>query len=164
MFHNELVISYNKERTSLENTDEQVPFRLSDNIKDFISEIGLNSLFPGVMTVSCMAVKSKETFVRSYLKLFFEEDPQVKGNKDELVEDVMKRALSIAKPHFDKDVSQLDYCVEEESKKKNIEKEIMEAKEELKKFRFNKVAYDLIQEAGNPDTLHKMHPLFVSWF
>ena len=96
--------------------------------------------------------------------MFFEEDPQAKGNKDVLVEDVMQRALSIAKPYFDKDVSQLDYLVEEESKKEEIEKEINDAEKYLFKFRFNKAAYDLIQEAGNPETLHEMHPLFVSWF
>ena len=52
VFHNDMSISYNRERTSLENTEEKVPFRLTDNIKDFISQTGLNSLFPGVMTVS----------------------------------------------------------------------------------------------------------------
>lgn len=118
MFHNECKLNYDKTRSALENLEEKVPFRLSDNLKEFITEIGLNSLFPGVMTCCSLATEKKETYVRSFLRIFFmEEDMQSHKNSDEniavVTEDVMKRLLSFAKPYFDREVSQLRVLNEE---------------------------------------------------
>lgn len=133
-------------------------------MKELISGIGLNSLFPGVMTTISMASKSKDSFIKSFLRVFFEDDPNAKSHKDEYVNEVMDRILSIGKPYFDRDISQFSYLVEEDSKMEQTKEQVKNAKKELKESRFNKLAYELIKEAGNKATLHKTHPLFVSWY
>ena len=158
------MISFNKEKTALENREEHVPFRLSDSIKEFISDIGVKSLLPGVMTVACMATKSKEIYVKSFLNLFFEEDTQWARTSHELKEDVLKRLYSIAKSYFDKNVSQISFWVEKEEERKEIEESIKDAQKKLDELRFNEAAHDLIKDAQDPKKLHEMHPLFISWF
>mmetsp|Transcript_21922 Transcript_21922/g.19465 ORF Transcript_21922/g.19465 Transcript_21922/m.19465 type:complete len:112 (-) Transcript_21922:34-369(-) len=111
-----------------------------------------------------MATKSKETYIKSFLNVFFEEDKMGHTDTKEVVKATMDRLMSITKPYFDKNVSQISYIVEEEDKRAEIEENLKEAEEKLSRYRFNQTAYDLIQEASDHKTLHEMHPLFVSWF
>lgn len=166
VFHNDCKIRYNDSKTGLENPDEKVPFRLTDNIKEFITDIGLKSLFPGVMTVCSMAIKSRENYVKSFLKFSFEQDLHGKdGNSNKVTDDIILRMQSIAKPYFDSDISQLVYLAEEdEQKREEIINIIKMANLSLSKERFNEFAYELIKQAGDKKILHEMHPLFVSWF
>lgn len=143
-------IKIDKTKYVLENSEEDVPFRLSDNIKEFITEIGLDSLFPAVMTCCSLAVQKKETYVKSFLRLFFyqseahltkphDKDYPVEG----LANEVMQRMLSLGKPYFDKDISQLRYLADQEEKEE-IEARVKMANLSLEEDRFNKLAFDLV--------------------
>uniref|UniRef100_A0A7S3KCI3 Uncharacterized protein n=1 Tax=Euplotes crassus TaxID=5936 RepID=A0A7S3KCI3_EUPCR len=116
------------------------------------------------MTTISMASKSKDTFIKSFLRVLFEDDQFAKNNKDEYVDDVMGRILSIGKPYFDRDVSQLRYLNEDPEKKAQTEEQVKKAIHDLKAARFNKKAYDLIKIAGDQETLNQTHPSFVSWY
>jgi len=143
------------------------------------------------MTCCSLATQHKKTYIKSFLRLFFLQcESQVFNNKesnfliDNLTEDVLQRMLSLAKPYFDKDVSQMSYLADEENKEVR-EATIKMANMSLEKERFNKLAYDLVQGkhspalqnslilysdilsielAGNKEVLNEMHPCFTSWF
>lgn len=103
VFHNECKLNYDHSTGMLKGNNEKVPFRLSDNIKEFITDIGLEGIFPNVMTCCSLALRD----IKAYLRIFFkEEQMQLNRTSDEninrIVDDVIERIDSIAKPYLDK--------------------------------------------------------------
>jgi hypothetical protein len=98
-----------------------------------------------------LAIQKKETFVKSFLRLFFyqSENYLTKSHDKEysiekLTDDVMQRMLSLGKPYFDRDISQLRYLADEEEKE-TIEATVKMANLSLEEDRFNKLAFELVQ-------------------
>jgi len=196
VFHCECKLNYDRSYPLLKNTEEKVPFRLSDNIKEFICPVGQAGILPVVMTCCSLAAEQKDDYIRSFLRIFFsEEDIQPYKNSEEaisnIVEDVMNRIHSFFNPYLRtideankakaasqgdskpdasasvtttllKNKSQLRYLADEN--KDEIETLVRLSKLSIEDERFNKVAYDLVEEASNKQVLMDMDLNFASWF
>jgi hypothetical protein len=67
--------SEEKKGSKKQNQEEMInPFRISGNIKEFISRSGMQGLVPAVWSSIVLALQTKETYVRSYLEIFFSDD------------------------------------------------------------------------------------------
>ena len=145
VFHSECKLNLDSSRA-----DSEPPFRMSKDIQEFITPMGMDGLFPNTMTSCSLAIRD----VRHYLRTIFylEEFMQVnKINHDQvemLVDDAIERIDYFAKPYLDKQYSsQLrKFYMDEDQAREETEK-LEQAELDLKKDRFNKPAYDLIQEA-----------------
>ena len=76
VFHNECKMQYDKSLKALKNNENKMPFRMSDNIKEFISIVGLQGLFPNTMTCCSLAIKDIKPYLRSifYLEESMQQD------------------------------------------------------------------------------------------
>lgn len=197
VFHSECKLSYDRTTLLLKNNEEKVPFRLSDNIKEFICPVGQAGILPIIITCCSLASEKKDPFIRSFLRIFFlEEEILTFKNSEECfanaVEDVMRKIHSFQNPYLKtlsnpeitkpgsqsasvtsllyNNKSQLRYLTLEENKeeveslRKLSNLSINDDKGDLNSTGFNRVAYDLVEEASNKQTLMATDLCYASWF
>ena len=83
VFHNECKMQYDKSLKALKNNENKMPFRMSDNIKEFISIVGLQGLFPNTMTCCSLAIKDIKPYLRSIF--YLEESTQQDTINEEVI-------------------------------------------------------------------------------
>lgn len=88
----------------LRNNEEGVPFRISDNIKEFISDVGMKGLLPNTITSCSLALRNIKPYLRSVF--FLEENMQnnkiSNENINALVADTVERIDILTQPYLNK--------------------------------------------------------------
>ena len=74
VFHSECKLNFDITSLLLKNSEEKVPFRLSDNIKEFICPVGQSGILPIIITCCALASEKKDPYIRSFLRIFFLEE------------------------------------------------------------------------------------------
>ena len=104
VFHNECKMQYDNSSKGSKGSENKIPFRMSDNIKEFISVVGLQGLFPNTMTCCSLAIKDIKPYLRSifYLEESMQQDKineeDINSNANETVEKIEQ----FAKPYIQK--------------------------------------------------------------
>ena len=128
-----------------------VPFRLTPNLEYFVTPIGVEGVFAGVMTLMAKALKEKLRFVESYLKIYYRD---------------MQKEVKDDSNSYEKALIQLNKLIDLNIIKEAATKEefIREGNVEDRDLSLNHEVYEKIREAKDVERLSEMPLEWAPWF